>query len=469
MNKNSSVTLISYAGVALLFVYLAVVMSLSALARHNAFASSFDLAIFAQAIHNTWHGAFLYSSIKGGICLLGDHVSPILALLAPFYAIWDDASALLVLQAVMAASSVFPIYLIGREVLEDKKLPILFVVAYVLYLPLRNAIRFDFHPELIGDPLLLWAFYLILKNRLAFASLLLVLVLTTKETACAPVAILGLWVCFFARKRTFGILLFLVSLSLFFLEVLVIAPQFSDKSYFYLGGNYLSWAKDPAGFTQHLFQLSTATYLKKIFLPLGLFSFLSPSTLILTFPILFQNLAAKNLLARSTFFQYTAFLTPFVFVSAIYGFKNCVVWMVKYKVLYGFRAKAVTGVWLIAWSLIFSGKTEFQIIREYQNKNEPHFQYVRSFLKSVPSERSVRTHEVFAPHLANRKELYIYENQHPLEGGSIKAQNAQYVILDRRFLGGNEQAKLQELEIRGYQLMHAHDGFYVYTNNKLAP
>ena len=467
MKQNSSLNLGPYVGVGLLFIYMAVVMSFSSLARHNAFASSFDLAIFAQAIHNTWNSSFLYSSIKGGICLLGDHVSPILALLAPLYAIWDDAAVLLIVQAVAAASSVFPIYLIGREVLKDEKLPILFVIAYVLYLPLRNAIRFDFHPELLGDSLLLWAFYSILKNRFVLASLFLFFVLTTKETACAPVALLGLWTWWFGKKRIFGISWFLISLACFFLAVQVIAPHFAEKSYFYLGGNYLSWTKDPAGFFQHFFQLSTAKYLKKIFLPLGLFPFFSPSTLILTFPILFQNLAAKNLLARSTFFQYTAFLTPFVFVSAIYGFKNFIAWIMKNKFLDGFMAKVAAGAWLIVWGLIFSGKTEFQIIHEYQAKTESHFQYVRSFFKQISPDKSVRTHEVFAPHLANRKELHIYENQYPLEGGSEKALNSECVILDRRFLGGNDQDKLRELEARGYRILYEHDGFYVYTKNEM--
>ena len=132
------------------------------------------------------------------------------------------------------------------------------------------------------------------------------------------------------------------------------------------------------------------------------------------------------------------------------------------KLLKPSKIKILAGAWLIFWSFIFSGKTEFQIIREYQSKNDPHFHYVQNFLKTIPSDKSVRTHEGFAPHLANRKELHIYENQHPLEGGSEKAQNAEYVILDERLLGGNVQDKLKELEARGYQMSHQHDGFYVY-------
>jgi len=277
------------------FLLMSVVMAWGSVMRHQVFKSSFDFAIFAQAIRNTWSGSFLYSSIKGGICLLGDHVSPILVLFSPLFGIWDNPSVLLIAQAIAAASSVFPIYLIGKEVLKDSKLPLLFVFAFLLYLPTRNAIRFDFHPELFGDPLILWAFFFILKDRARTAFIFLMLTLTTKEIACAPVAMLGLWSWWFRKKTVFGISTFLAAVSVFLLDVRVIAPYFREGEYFYLAGNYLKWAEKGIGpFLSHVFQPSTFTYLKKVFLPLGFLSFLSASSLLLTFPILFQNLVAKK-------------------------------------------------------------------------------------------------------------------------------------------------------------------------------
>lgn len=76
---------------------------------------------------------------------------------------------------------------------------------------------------------------------------------------------------------------------------------------------------------------------------------------------------------------------------------------------------------------------------------------------------SVRTHEFFAPHLATRKELYIYENTYSREGGSEEAQNAKCVILDRNFLREPENLVLDRLLKRGYAIQHEHDGFYVLT------
>ena len=124
---------------------------------------------------------------------MGDHVSPILSVLAPLFWLWDDPKVLLITQAAAAISSVFQLYYIARFVLKDDWLPLAFTISYLLYLPLRNAIRFDFHPELLGDPLLLWALYMIVRSRLILASFFLALTLMTKETACAPIAMLALW------------------------------------------------------------------------------------------------------------------------------------------------------------------------------------------------------------------------------------------------------------------------------------
>ena len=79
---------------------------------------AFDLGIFAQAVWNTLQGDFLYSSLKGGICLLGDHVSPLLALTAPVYALWPDPRCLILLQVLVSATCIFFIGILAKEKLQ---------------------------------------------------------------------------------------------------------------------------------------------------------------------------------------------------------------------------------------------------------------------------------------------------------------------------------------------------------------
>ena len=444
----------------MVFVFLSFVFSYSSYIRHHVFASSFDFAIFSQAIWNTWHGSFLHSSIKGGICLLGDHVSPFLALLAPFFSFGYRPELLLIAQAIAAASAVFPIYLIGKVVLKEEKLSFLCVISLALYLPLRNSVRFDFHPEIFAIPFFLWAFYWLIINRLVLSSIALALVISTKEVACIPVAFFALYSLIFQRKILFGFIWFLLSIFIFYAEIHWISPYFSKEPYFYLRGNFSAWKMQGiVPFLKFMVQSSSLTYLKKIFLPVGLFSILSPSTAMLTVPSIFQNLSARNEMTRSIFFHYTAYLTPFVFISAIYGFRNFI--QIARKKFPVEKVKTFAAYWLIGWSLLLTGISEYHVILQYQTQNKPHYEYIRNYLKTVPSNISVRTHEFFAPHIANRKELHIYENNHPREGGSSKAQNAEYVIIDQKFIPDFNRSQINDLKSRGYLAEQEHDGFYV--------
>lgn len=440
-----------------IYLWSSVTLSASSVLRHMVFESSFDFAIFAQAIWNTWKGHFLYSSIKGGICLLGDHVSPILALFAPLYGLWKDPSVLLVFQACASASAIFPIYLIAKHELKQARWSLLFVIAFALYAPVRNAVRFDFHPEVIGDPLFLWAFYFIVCRHLAIASMFLVFVLMTKEVACGPVAMLGLYSFVFRGFKWFGLGWFLTAVTVFVLDVRWFAPHFSGQEYFYLSGNYLKWQQEGLGaFLGHIFNSSSFNYLKKIFVPLAFLSWLSPSHFLLTLPILAQNLLASGEFPRSTYFQYTSFLTSTTFISAIYGFKNLLRWIENKP-----RWCTAVAYLLIGASVLNQGTPEVRMIRDLARKNQSHFEEIRTYLKLVPEDWAVRTHLFFASHLAMRHELHIYENGHPREGGSPRAQNAEYVIIDTQFLEGDSQGHLRELKNRGYEIVKEINGLWV--------
>ena len=74
------------------------------IARHAAFNSkAYDLGLHAQVFWNTSQGRLFASSIEVKN-YLGDHVSPIILLLAPIYRLWPDPAWLLILQAVALAS-----------------------------------------------------------------------------------------------------------------------------------------------------------------------------------------------------------------------------------------------------------------------------------------------------------------------------------------------------------------------------
>lgn len=437
--------------VAVIFAWLSTVLVHSSWVRHDVFHTSFDMAIFTQAVWNTAHGDFLYSSIKGGICLLGDHFSPLLAAFALPYFFWPEPKLLLLLQALAAASCIFPLDELSRMILKRKSHAMLMIFVFCLYLPLRNAIRFDFHPEVAVMPLLLYAFVYLLKGRTARASLCLMIALAAKENVALVTFMTGFYAVFFQKKRAFGIFWMAFSLLYFFVTIKVFIPPFAPQGYFYLDANFLAWKRFGAqALLAHMFHLSSLSYLVKIFAPVGLLSFLDFPSFLLTLPMLVQNLVARNESARSIFFQYTALLTPYVFISAVYGARQ--VLKKKWGILY-----------LLSCAILMAGVSEYYVIREHEMKKTPHMQRIHAHFQAIPQNVSVRTHEFFAPHLANRKGLHIYENQNPAEGASEAAMNADYVIVDAGLLGSGAEMKLNEIRQKGYHSLTEDEGFYVFA------
>ena len=138
--------------VAALTLAAAFVYSLDSLILFRRFlASTFDLVIFDQGIRGYAHLSAPVSVARGvsdgegsHFLLLADHWSPILALLAPLYWIFDNPATLLVAQGVLFALAIPPLWAYTRRQLGAGAAYFV-CVAYALSLPVMAAVVFDFH------------------------------------------------------------------------------------------------------------------------------------------------------------------------------------------------------------------------------------------------------------------------------------------------------------------------------------
>ncbi len=414
------------------------------------------MAIFVQSIWATTRGSFLHSSIKGGICLLGDHMSPLLAILAVPYAAFPEPALLLALQAVSAALGIFPLYSIAARHLKQKEWALAVVFAYAVYLPLRNAVRFEFHPEVLAAPFMLWAFDALERNRKITASVFLALLLSSKEGAALSTAALCVYIFLAMRdRRLFAAVWLTLSAFWFVFSIKWLIPKFAGGEYFYLSGNFLAWKDEGlAALARHVGRPASAAYLVKIFAPVAFLAFLNPLALIPALPPILQNLTARNPQVVSIFFQYTAFLTPAVFLSVVFGLKKL-------------EPRNWAPVMLVGASILMAGAPDgYLISRSFKTARDPMLMETRDFLKSIPAEASVRTHEFLAPFLAHRKNLHIYENRNPREGGSPEAMSSDYVIVGKKWLGGDYETHFAEIEKLGYSLTDDTNGLRVYQKGK---
>lgn len=132
---------------------------------HRFRVGAYDLVIFDQAIRNYAHGHPPVSMFKNvhdaaqvapdftqPFSILGDHFSPILALLAPLYWIWNNPQVLLLAQAVLFALAVPSVWIFSRRALLRIASPrsaavgaYLVSAAFGLCWPLQEATQAGFH------------------------------------------------------------------------------------------------------------------------------------------------------------------------------------------------------------------------------------------------------------------------------------------------------------------------------------
>ncbi|MDN3356588.1 DUF2079 domain-containing protein [Actinomadura sp. DC4] len=138
--------------VGVLTLTLAVLYSIYSLLRFEAFrTTTYDLVIFDQAVRSYSHLHLPAAIVKGvhngfgpDFNVLGDHFSPILALLAPLYWIHDGPQTLLLAQSVLLAVAIVPLWAYTRRRLGVRP-AYLVTLVYALAWPVAETLAFDFH------------------------------------------------------------------------------------------------------------------------------------------------------------------------------------------------------------------------------------------------------------------------------------------------------------------------------------
>jgi uncharacterized membrane protein len=173
----------------------------------------FDVGIFDQGVRGYANFGLPTSSLKAfhhefppGFSLLGDHFSPVLALLAPLYWIWDDPRSLIIGQALLFATGVPLIRRIAARCFAPADRPTarwaveLAGLAYGLGWPLLVASRGGFHEVAFAAPLTLLMFERGQARRYAGVVLAAVLLCGTKEDLGLLVGAYGLVLALRARS-----------------------------------------------------------------------------------------------------------------------------------------------------------------------------------------------------------------------------------------------------------------------------
>jgi hypothetical protein len=277
---------------------------------------SWDLGIFEQAVKSYAHLRAPVADLKGpGADVLGDHFSPITALIAPFYRVFPTPVTLLVAQAVLFAVSAVPVTrAAGRALGRAKGLAI--GVAYGLSWGVQRAVDFDFHEIAFAMPLLAFCLEAVLLGKWAAAMGWAVPLVLVKEDMGATVTMIALVVLLRSRHapghRAYALALAAFGVGASAWEVRWLIPYFHGPGY-----DPLAHIDGDGSLTGHIPALTALRTLLWVLLPAGGLLALRSPLLLAAVPTLGWRFYSRYPENWGTAWHYSAVLMPVVFLALV--------------------------------------------------------------------------------------------------------------------------------------------------------
>jgi uncharacterized membrane protein len=413
--KNNWQEIVLGSGVALYSIYFTVA---SFLRYVNFYTGRFDLGNMDQTVWNTLHGNFFAITDPNGVnqvSRLAFHADFILAFLSPFYVIWEDPRTLLLIQSVILALGGVFVYLIAKQILQNKTISLILGVCYLLNPAVQYTNLFDFHGVTLATTFLLAAFYFTITKRWWAVVLFLFLAGITKEQVWAVSALFGFYIFFISKKRALGTFIITASVFTFYYLIWIAIPKAAGGEHFAIGF-YSDYGANPGQIVKNmlihpvsgihtLFMPDRIDYIKKLFIPLGYFSFLAFPILIFAAPDLVIDLLSNFSPMHQIYYQYSTTITPFIFIAAIYGIK-----IITKK----FPQIPLSAVSIMLLIFTLCSAYNYGPLPLAKKPNDAWYKkpltnraVVDKYLNSIPDSAVVSASNTLASHLSERRQIFV--------------------------------------------------------------
>ena len=383
------------------------------LKHDNFYTGRYDLGNMDQTVWNTIHGR-IFQFTDPSVLRLSAHSDFILILLSPLYLLWESPKMLLLTQSVVLGIGGIFVYAIAWKVLKNKLISLIFAFAFFINPAVNFTNLFDFHSVTLATTFFLGAFYFLIQKKYIPMLIFLVLAGVTKEQVWAITALFGVYIYLFDKQKKFGILIFAVSVLVFYYLIWHAIPNARGEAHFAIE-YYSDFGESPSEITRNIifhpletlktiFQKEQVDYLRQLFLPLGYLSIFSPLILIFAAPDLLINLLSQNSQLHQIYYQYSATITPFIFISGILGVK-------KITEIFPFVGKDSLAVAILLFSLLaqdsygplpFSNKPQDEMFKKPRENRE----VIKSALSQIPKNASVSASNNIGAHLSQRQKIY---------------------------------------------------------------
>lgn len=448
-------------------IYVAIFSFISLWKYYNFGYNGLDLAIINQVFYNSAQGNFFASSIHPPN-YLGDHFTPILFLLLPFYFLLKNPQSLLILQTLALALTAWPIYLVSKKIL-DKKWALFMALAWLFNPFVQNINLFEFHFLPFATFFIVWIFYFYREKKfwpfLIFSSLALLV----REDVAFVVVIFGLLAMIDRRQIKWWLTPILLSIVYFLLAVTLssLASQTDQYKfllyYSWLGNSWLEIIKNvalhPWILIPKIFSPGSIIVALGLLLPTAYLPLLKPKYLLLSSLIYLQLIMGTgwNWLAMILFTQYGSLLLPGIFLAMIFGVKKLYDLKFKDKALQSiFKQKGIL-MTIISIAVIYStliiGPLPGSIAKiARQGLISPEARAKGLILQQIPAGAAVATtYELLTP-LSSRANIYSLNY--------VFLGKLQFLAQDYALPDEAEYLLIDYQDLVTYQLQYDRNDFY---------
>jgi uncharacterized membrane protein len=293
-----------------------------------------ELAEFESRLYSTLHGGFMERH-RGEPPFFADHVSPVLLLLLPLYALLPTPLTLLVVQALAAAAAVVPLHRLALHLLERRAAAAALGLAYLVSRTLDYGLMYDFHMEIFYPLMFFGAFLAFERRRWGWLAAAAILAAMCKEDAGLALAGLGAYV--FARgARRAGALLATGGLAWLIAAVTLVSPAFrhgaggSEYPFVFYWSGYghtqaevLRGMLNPLTHVRVLFAHPKPGQMFDLFAGYAFLPFVDPAAaLFLVLPGWFVLYSSDNPMMNGPILYYGLLILPFLFYATMLGIRR---------------------------------------------------------------------------------------------------------------------------------------------------
>jgi uncharacterized membrane protein len=380
---------------------------------------TFDLAYYVQALWQLIHGRFEVS--VEDVPLLGNHVEPIVFLIAPLFFVFRHPLVFVVVQNAALASMGPVAFAMGQRLGLDRKSALLLAGA-VLITPATSYIALhEFHPEALTAPFLLLALQARLRGSLCWHWLWLIAVLACKENMALLLAAYCVVHLVLERKRPLAQLRawylwpLAVSVAWFLICTKLITPALNSGSIDYLalynrlGSSaadiLLKTITEPHRIFTALSQSLQGNLLWGLLFPFLVLPLLRPRWFVISTPVLFQHLLSWRSSEWTIFFHYAAPVLPLFWIALAEGVLTLERWKSIPLSLRRSAPLLVLGACVVAQLLLGPARDIAATTAKWAGRAQDRARK-SAFLSEISADASVVAPLPYLSHLAMREKLY---------------------------------------------------------------